>query len=256
MTLTAEQIKTQLETIIFSNIDVKRINAYVEKNESHRKYPSIDIQNITGQEEIKGEPTTTTKQVFLVHLYVRTRATGADQEPDIKATEDQIFDSLDSLQTMAEFVQVVQGWDRKSETFPLARVVSTIRVTSEAISSTEGGEGIVGDKVSITLPVVGVLDVINVVTDEAGILKDLDLTTASEEIFTRIRNTGLLSVEVAISVSDENSIKTQIFAGSDISITFTKGGVGDTRTANLTTLTASGPRTEVETQILTMDIKN
>lgn len=255
MTLTAIEIQTQLRTITFSNLDIKRINAYVEKNESHRKYPSIDIQNITGQEEIEGLPTKTTKQVFLVHLYVRTRATGADQEPDIKATEDQIFDSLDALQTMDEFVQVVQGWDRKSETFPLARVVSTIRVTSDAISSTDG-EGIVGDKVTISLPTVGTLDVINVVTDEAGILKDLDLTTSSEEIFTRIRNTGLLSVEIAVSVADENSIKTLIFAGDDITITFTKGGVADDRTANLSTITASGPRTEVETQILTMDIKN
>jgi len=255
MTLTAIQIQTQLKTINFTNIDIKRINAYVEKNESHRKYPTIDIQNITGQEEIEGLPTKTTKQVFLVHLYVRTRATGADQEPDIKATEDQIFNSLDALQTTDEFVQVVQGWDRKSETFPLARVVSTIRVTSEAISSTDG-EGIVGDKVTITLPTVGTIDVINVVTDEAGILKDLDLATDSEEIFTKIRNNGILSVEVAVSVSDENLIKTQIFAGNDITITFTKGGVVDDRLVNLSTLIASGPRTEVETQILTMDIKN
>jgi len=255
MTLTAAQIKTQLDAITFTNIDIKRINAYVEKNESHRKYPSIDIQNITGQEEIEGLPTKTTKQVFLVHLYVRTRATGADQEPDIKETENQIFDSLDSLQTMDEFVQVIQGWDRKSETFPLSRVVSTIRVTSEAISSTDG-EGIVGDKVSITLPIVGTIDVINVITDEAGIIKDLDLGTASEEVFTKIRNDGILSVEVAVSVSDENNIKTQIFAAKDITITFTKGGVPDQRTVNLSTLTASGPRSEVQTQILAMDVLN
>jgi len=255
MTLTAVEIKAQLETITFTNIDIKRINAYVEKNESHRKYPSIDVQNITGQEEIEGLPTKTAKQIFLVHLYVKTRATGADQEPDIKATEDQIFDSLDALQTMDEFVQVVQGWDRKSETFPLARVVSTIRVTSDAISSTDG-EGIVGDKVTISLPSIGTIDVINVITDEAGILKDLDLATDSEEIFTKIRNNGILSVEVAVSVNDENSIKSQIFAGDDITITFTKGGVADQRLVNLSTLTASGPRSEVETQILVMDVKN
>jgi len=98
--------------------------------------------------------------------------------------------------------------------------------------------------------------VINVVTDEAGILKDLDLATDSEEIFTKIRNNGILSVEVAVSVNDENSIKSQIFAGDDITITFTKGGVADERLVNLSTLTASGPRTEVETQILVMDVKN
>jgi len=69
--------------------------------------------------------------------------------------------------------------------------------------------------------------VINVVTDEAGILKDLDLATDSEEIFTKIRNNGILSVEVAVSVNDENSIKSQIFAGDDITITFTKGGVSE-----------------------------
>lgn len=254
MTLTAEQIKTQLETISFT-FPVKRINAYVEKNESHRKYTSIDIQNITGEEEIEIVPTTTTKQVFLVHLYYKTRATGADQEPKIKTTEDQIFDSLDALQSTDENVQVLQSWDRKPETFPLARVHSTIRVTSEAISSTDG-QGIVGDNITIELPSpVGTIDVIDVLTDEAGIVKDLDLTT-SEEIYTKIRNSGLLSVSIAVSVSAENNIKSIIFAGEDIPITFTKGGVADARTANLSTITASGPRTEVQKQILTMDVKN
>ena len=57
MTLTSTQIKTQLETITFTH-PIKRINDYVEKNESHRKYTSIDIANITGQEEVEGEPTT------------------------------------------------------------------------------------------------------------------------------------------------------------------------------------------------------
>jgi len=255
MTLTAQQIKTQLETISFS-FPVKRINAYVEKNESHRKYTSIDIQNITGQEESEDVPTTTTKQVFLVHLYYKTKATGADQEPKIKTTEDEIFNSLDALQTTTENIQVLQSWDRKSETFPLARVHSTIRVTSEAISSTDG-QGILGDEITITLPSpIGQLNVINVLTDEAGVIKDLDITITSEQIYTKIRNSGLLSVEIAVSVSTEDDIKSLIFAGEDISITFTKGGTDDVRIANLSTLNASGPRKEVQTQILTMDIKN
>lgn len=253
--LTAEQIKTQLDATFDGNEDIKRINAYVEKNESHRKYGSIDIQNITGQEEIEGQPTTTTKQIFLVHLYWRTRGTGASQEPNIKSTEDLIFNSLDSLQTMSTKVQVIQGWDRKSETFPLARVVSTIRVESEEISSTDG-TGIVGDQVTILIGAVGPFDVNNVLADESGILKDLDLTVDSDEIFTRIRNNGILSVEIAVSVASENSIKALIFAGDNISITFTKGGIADERTANLINMVASGPRTEVQKQVVTMDILN
>lgn len=252
--LTAEQIKTALDAVSFTH-PIKRINAYVEKNESHRKYTSIDIQNITGEEEVENLPTTSTKQIFLVHLYWRTRATGADQEPKIKTTEDEIFDVLDALQTMDNKVQVIQGWDRDSTPFPISRVHSTLQVTSEEISSTDG-EGIVGDQISITFPSpVNELKILNVITDDAGIEKDLDLTIDSEQEYTKIRNTGLLVVEVAVSVATEDDIKSLIFAGSDISITFTKGGVANVRTVHLSSINASGGRDQVETQILSMDVK-
>lgn len=252
--LTAEQIKTALDAVSFTH-PIKRINAYVEKNESHRKYTSIDIQNITGEEEVEGLPTTTTKQIFLVHLYWRTRATGADQEPKIKTTEDEIFNALDALQTMDSKVQVIQGWNRDSTPFPISRVHSTIQVTSEEISSTDG-EGIVGDQITITLPSpVDTMKILNVITDDAGIEKDLDLTIDSEQEYTKIRNTGLLVVEVAVSVGTEDNIKDLVFAGKDISITLTKGGVGDVRTVNLLSINASGSRDNVQTQVISMDVK-
>ncbi len=252
--LTALDIKAQLDGVTFTN-NIKEINAFVKKNEARRKYTSIDIENITGQEETEDVPTTTTKQIFLVHLYVRNRSSGDEDESIVKTFEDEIFNSIDALQNTDTKVVITQSWDRKSDTFPVVRVHSTLRVSSEEISSTDG-EGIKGDDVTITLPVpVGELDVISVLTDEAGIIKDLDLETDSTQIDTKIRNDGLLSVEISTDVSTENQIKTMIFAGDDISITITKGGTADVRTANLNTLIGSGSRGEILKQILEMNIK-
>ncbi len=252
--LTAADIKAQLDGVSFTN-NIKEINDFVKKNEARRKYTSIDIENITGQEETEDVPTTTTKQIFLVHLYVRNRSSGSEDEGIVKTFEDEIFNSIDALQTTTDKIIITQSWDRKSDTFPVVRVHSVLRVTSEEISSTDG-EGITGDNVFLTLPApVGTIDVINVLTDEAGILQDLDLEIDGKRVHTKIRNNGLLSVEVAIDVATENQIKSIIFAGDDISITVTKGGVGDARTANLNTLIASGSRGEIQTQILDMDIE-
>ena len=252
--LTAAEIKTQLDGVSFTN-NIKEINAFVKKNEARRKYTSIDIENITGQEETEDVPTTTTKQIFLVHLYVRNRSSGDEDESIVKTFEDEIFNSIDALQTTDTKVVITQSWDRKSDTFPVVRVHSTLRVTSEEISSTING-GIKGDDVTITLPEpVGTLDVIDVLTDEAAIIQDLDLETDGNRVHTKIRNDGLLSVVVAIDVATQNQIKTIIFAGDDISVTITKGGTGDVRTANLNSLVGSGSRGEILTQILDMDIE-
>jgi len=252
--LTALQIKAQLDSVSFTN-NIKEINAFVKKNEARRKYTSIDIENITGQEETEDVPTTTTKQIFLVHLYVRNRSSGDEDESIVKTFEDEIFNSIDALQTTDTKVIITQSWDRKSDTFPVVRIHSVLRVTSEEISSTDG-EGIKGDDVTITLPSpVGIIDVINVLTDEAGIIKDLDLDTDGKRIHTKIRNDGLLSVEIAVDVAAQNDIKTIIFAGDDISVTITKGGTADARTVNLNSIIDSGSRGEILTQILEMDIE-
>jgi len=252
--LTAADIKVQLDGVSFAN-NIKEINAFVRKNEARRKYTSIDIENITGQEETEDVPTTTTKQIFLVHLYVRNRSSGDEDESIVKTFEDEIFNSIDALQSTDTKVIITQSWDRKSDTFPVVRVHSTLRVTSEEISSTDG-EGIKGDDVTITLPApVGILNVIDVLTDEAAIIKDLDLETDGKRVHTKIRNDGLFSVVVAIDVPKQNEIKTMIFAANDISVTITKGGTADVRTANLNSLVGSGSRGEILTQILEMDIE-
>lgn len=252
--LTSLDIKSQLDSVSFTN-NIKEINAFVRKNEARRKYTSIDIENITGQEETEDVPTTTTKQIFLVHLYVRNRSSGDEDESIVKTFEDEIFNSIDALQNTDTKVIITQSWDRKSDTFPVVRVHSILRVTSEEISSTDGS-GIKGDDVTITLPApVGTLNVINTLTDEAGILKDLDLETDGKRVHTKIRNNGLLSVVIAVDVTKQNQIKTIIFAGDDISVTITKGGTADVRTANLNTLIGSGSRGEILEQILDMDIE-
>ena len=73
-TLTAVQIKEILETATYPG--QVRISAALLQNDNRRKYPSIDIQNITGDEQIKKFPTTTLSQTFLVHLFYRYRSFG------------------------------------------------------------------------------------------------------------------------------------------------------------------------------------
>ena len=256
-TLTAAEIKTILLTADFDEDEGIEINAALMQNEERRKYPSIDVQNITGEETIKDYPTKNITQVFLVHLFYRYRSFGEQHEPDIKVIEDKIFNILDAAGSFAvpgQKITVTQSWDRKSETFPVHRSHSVLRVTTEDIESTDG-DGISGNEITVTFPdSLGPFDVINTITDEAGIIKDLDLTTASTEIYTKIRNNGLLSVTIAVSVSDEEDIKDLFFAGKDFTITVTRGTDVDARTANPISIIASGPRSEIQNQVVTMDI--
>lgn len=252
--LTAAQIKTILLTGTYS--ETIEINASLMQNDERRKYPSIDVQNVTGQDKIKDLPTTTTTQTFLVHLWYRYRSFGEQHEPDIKSLEDEIFTTIDTNSNFSTDtkISITQGWRRDSETFPVRRSHSVLTVTAEELSSTSGS-GIVGDQVTITIPTVsGAIDVISVITDEAGIIKDLNLGTSSEQVYTRIRRNGILALQIAVSVANEDLIKTQIFNAVNISITFTKGGIADVRTVNMNSIVASGPRNEVETQIVTMDV--
>lgn len=250
--LTAADIKAVLDAVSFS-FNIKAINDFVIQDENKRLYRSIDIENITSHEETEDLPTTSTKQIYLVHLYTRIGGSGSQTEPEVDTLEEEIFDALDAAQGMDSKIIITQSWDRKHEIFPVTRIKSTLRVMTEEISSTDG-EGIKGDDVTITLPApVGDIDVIDVLTDEAGIIKDLNLTT-TKQVYTKIRNIGLLSVSIAVDVATEDQIKELIFAGEDISITFTKGGVTDLRTANLNPLVASGTRGKVQKQILSMDI--
>jgi len=233
------------------------VNGALMQNDERRKYPSIDVQNITGDEQLKDIPTKTLSQTFLVHLFYRYRSFGEQEEGKIKVLEDIIFDTLDANANFSTDtkITITQGWRRDSETFPVRRSHSVLTVTADEISSTTGS-GIVGDQITILIPTVTpAIKVINVITDEAGVIKDLDLGISSEQIYTKIRNNGVLALEVAVSVATEDLIKTQAFAAQDISVTFTKGGVADVRTVNLNSIIASGTRGEVETQIITMDVK-
>ena len=91
--LTAAQIKTILLTGTYP--EEVEINASLMQNDERRKYPSIDVQNITGEEQIKDYPSTNLSQTFLVHLFYRYRSFGEQEEPNIKSIEDEIFDTLD-----------------------------------------------------------------------------------------------------------------------------------------------------------------
>ena len=158
--LTAAQIKTILEGATYP--ETVQINAALMQNDERRKYPSIDVQNVTGDEQIKDVPTTTLSQTFLVHLFYRYRSFGEQEEPAIKSIEDVIFTTIDQNANFSTDVKITitQGWRRDSETFPVRRSHSVLTVTAEDISSTDGS-GIVGDEVTITFPgIPGAIDVI------------------------------------------------------------------------------------------------
>ena len=190
-TLTAAEIKTILESPVSPYPDEGvEINAALMQNEERRKYPSIDVQNITGQEDLKDFPTKTIGQTFLVHLFYRYRSFGEQEEPSIKEFEDVIFNTIDQAADFAVpgvKVTVAQSWRRESETFPVHRSHSILTVTAENIEATDSS-GIPGDKIDITIDGIGPLTVISLTTDEQSITKELDLTDTAERIFTKISN--------------------------------------------------------------------
>jgi len=250
--LTAAAIKVILDAITFTN-NVKAINAFVVQNDSRRKYTSIDIQNITGEEEIEDIQTTTTTQTFLIHLYYRNRGSGEDQEGKIKTTEDQIYNALDAAQTTSTKITIQQSWERKSRAFPIQSVVSTLRVTADEISSTSGS-GVRGDQITITLPVLGVKTILNLITDDTNIVKDLDRTDTTQ-VFTKIKEEGLFNAEIEISTAEETQLRTLFTPGDDFSLTITKNGVDRVVTANPINFINSTPRGQVQTTFISMNIK-
>jgi len=255
-TLTAAQIKTILLTGTYP--EEVEINAALMQNEERRKYPSIDVQNITGEETLKDFPSKTVGQTFLVHLFYRYRSFGEQHEPDIKSIEDVIFDTLDAASELAVpgvKISVTQGWRRNSETFPVHRDHSILTVSSEELEATDGS-GIPGDKITITFPTIGTLTLISLATDERSINKQLDLADDAERIFTKISNTDLLIVEVELTTTTEPQLETQVHDGDDISVTLTKNGIAQVLTVHLTSMVASATRSEVQSTLVTMDVKN
>ncbi len=261
-TLTAAQIAAILEplaTTTFVDIGLE-VNAALMQNEERRKYPSVDVQNITGQEDIKDFPTKTTGQTFLVHLFYRYRSFGAQEEPEIKEIEDAIFDLIDddtSFDVPDTKVTVTQSWDRKSETFPVHRSHSILTVTAEDISSTDDA-GLSGNEMEITFPapLSKTFTLISLATDERNLIKQQNLTDSSEEIFTKIHAAGLLAVEIELTFTEETNLQTLVDAGDDISVTLSKNGSNRVLTVNLTSMVSSATRSTIQSTIVTMDVKN
>jgi hypothetical protein len=254
--LTSAQIKTILETASYPE-DIE-INGALLENDERRKYPSIDVQNITGDEILKEFPTTTLGQTFLIHLFYRYRSFGEQHESDIKNLEDVIFDTIDANSNFSTDVKVTvtQGWRRTSETFPVRRSHSVLTVSSEEISATDPATGATpGDKIEITIPSVGTFKVISIPIDQYGLIKQFDLTQFDEQIFTKIHDVGLLSVEMALSPTQENTLQSQIIIGDDVSISLDLNGTSRSLLVNYADITSSSSREVVRTTILTMDVK-
>ena len=252
--LTAAQIATALDNTTFS-FNIKSINGYVVQDVARRDYPSIDVDNITGQEQLSDVPTSNTKQTYLVHLYYRTTGFGDLDEPDVQTLEDEIFTVIDGLQDTTTKITITESWQRKHSVEGTPHIESSLRVVTDEIFSTSG-EGIRGDQITITFPTLGTVDVINLVNDSLTAEKDLDLEDDGTEIFSLKHLSGLLDVEIELTTTTEPQIDALLAAGDDISITLTKGGTGFVKTANLITRANSSPRSEIQTTIVSMDIKS
>ena len=254
--LTAAQIKVILEGAVYP--EEVEINGALMQNDERRKYPSIDVQNVTGDEQIKDYPSTTLGQTFLVHLFYRYRSFGEQHEPDIKALEDVIFSTIDSNANFSTDVKIsiTQGWRRDSETFPVRRSHSVLTVTAEELSATQPSTGATpGDQINITIPSVGTFKVISIPVDQYGLVKQFDLVDTDEQIFTKIHEVGLLSVELALTPAQEVTLKDQVIIGDDVTITLDLNGTDRTMIVNYLDTSASSTREVVRTTILTMDVK-
>jgi|GEM_PF-4511814 len=258
--LTAAQIKTILDAATYP--ETVQINAALMQNDERRKYPSIDVQNITGNEKIKDFPTSVLGQTFLVHLFYRYRSFGPQHEPDIEAIETVIFDTIDTNANYSTDVKisVTQGWRRDSENFPVRRSHSVLTVTAEELSATDPATSATpGDKINVTIPSVGTFKVIDVPVDQFGVTKQLDLKAlgaTTEEIYTRIHEGGVLSLEMALSPAEEVTLKDQVILGDDATITLDLNGTNRTMLVNYIDTAASSTRQSVRTTILTMDVKD
>ncbi len=253
--LTAKQIADILSAATFTE-DVS-VNPALLQNEERRKYPSIDVQNVTGQDQIKNFPTTTSSQTFLVHLFYRYRSFGEVHEEDIKKIEDTIFDTLDDDTNFSTDlkVSITQGWRRTSETFPLHRSHSILTVSTEEISGTDPAtDATPGDQIEFLITNFGQFKVISIPSDEIGILKELNLQDTATQTYTRIRTLGLLSVELALSPAQEDSLFALIDAGNNEIVELILNLVSRSLRVNFTNMIASSTREEIRTTILTMDV--
>lgn len=253
--LTAAQIKTILEGGVYP--EEVEINASLMQNDERRKYPSIDVQNVTGEEQVKGYPTTINGQTFLVHSFYRYRSFGEQEEPAIKSIEDVIFDTIDANANFSTDVKITitQGWRRESETFPVRRSHSILTVTAEELISTDGS-GLPGDEMTITFPApLNELKIISLDNDGRDLLKDLDRIDTGDEVFTKIHLGGLLIVQVQLSFDQETQMEALFDAGKDFTVTLTKSGNNRVLTVNPISFVNSATREVVQTTLVSMDIK-
>ena len=252
--LTAEQIATALKGETYSE-PLNAINPYVILDETRREYPSIDVENVTGQENIEDIPTTNDKQTYLVHLYYRITGFGDADEPNVKLLEDEIFNVIDALQDTSTKIFITESWNRDHPTSPTPHIHSTLRVVTDEISSTKPG-GVTGDMIEITFPLpLGTLHVTHLITDGLTAEKDMDLNVLSEQIFSNKYISGLLDVNVIITPAQEPDLDNLISLGDDISITLTKNGVNFVKNVNLITRVHSAPQKEAQTTLVSMNVK-
>ncbi len=196
MVLTAAQIKTILDGITFPAGEGVEVNASLMQNEERRKYPSVDIENITGEENQRGFPVSTTGQTFQIHLFYRYRSFGAQEEDNIKVIEDLIFDEIftNTNFSTTNNLTVTQKWNRTSETFPTRRTHSILTVSTEVAEFTDNSysvtvPGIGTDVILISKPKDSDIDTLEDIVDDTVILQTEGIVKSKRTIILEFEST-------------------------------------------------------------------
>lgn len=196
MTLTAAQIKTILDGATIP--ENPRVSSSLLQNEERRKYPSINVQNVTGEENTRGFPISTTGQTFLIHLFYRYRSFGEQEEAKIKSIEDAIYDAIfnDTNFSTTNNLTVAQNWQRDSETFPTRRSHSTLTVTSEQAEFIDNAYSVIipgiGTVQLISKPVDRDADTVEDILDDTLVLKTEGITKSKRTIVLEFESTSTL----------------------------------------------------------------
>ena len=194
--LTAAQIQAILDAAVYPE-DVE-VNGALMQNDERRKYPSIDVQNITGEENLKGFPVSTTGQTFLIHLFYRYRSFGEQEEPNIKLIEDVIYDTIFNNTNFATTnnLTVAQSWQRPSETFPVRRSHSVLTVTTEIAEFADNNFSAIvpgqGTVILISKPKDSDIDTLEDILDDTLILKTEGIIKSKRTIILEFGTTQTL----------------------------------------------------------------
>lgn len=153
MTVTTAQIKAQLDTIDWAanGLPVIQVNTNLQVP-GRRKYPRIDIENVSMTNTQENVRTTTTEQRFLVHAYYKVVGRANDEEAKVSTIEDLVAASLDGFVLGTERIRIQNfSWDRKTINTIPRHIETALTLLVEAIDPTNP-DAVMGGDITLDTP--------------------------------------------------------------------------------------------------------